>query len=120
ATGDFDVSTITGEKTDPAGKRIYICKTPLGAVKEIPADELIDAHAQKNASAMFPDKDQAALVQWYVDNDKTDCPVDSAKVSLMEVAEESGAEVQFELEALISHQIDALENELKQLNANDP
>lgn len=119
---DVSISEITSEETTADGSLTYICKTPGGKEERISADELIAAHAKKNADAIaetFDDLAQAAVVKWHAEGEDTDCPVPAAQIETMDVVDEpGGVEALFEINDLISDQIDALEQELKRVQAD--
>lgn len=121
---DVRISEITASTTID-GEPGYICKTPDGRDVPILADELIAAHAKKNADAIaetYDDLSEAALVKWVAQGAEGDCPVPSAQVETMDVVEDVDVldtETLMQVNELINQQIDALQVEITQLEATN-
>jgi hypothetical protein len=116
----FTVTAITGTENDPDGKPVYVCKTAGGSVERIPIDNLLAAHGDKNADAMFPDQDQAKLYKWHTKGDKSDSPVDSALIEAMDIDDRSEFDgTLLDLNHFINQQIDSIQDELKQLHESN-
>jgi hypothetical protein len=120
-----EISAITDEKRGPDDALIYVCETPAGRSVDIPATDLIAAHAAKNADAIadaFDDNvEQAALVEWSAKNDGSDCPLSADQVATIstDLAAPKETKTQADIDQFISEQIDVLERQIAEIRIDE-